>query len=640
MREPREVFFSLKQIEDSISRLDELNPFFGTSFLAFKKEGLPIGKTKIINFSQIVEDILQNYYHPKPDYLGFYTPFKTSDKSKRWNSKRYGSTTLQRITSDTFSDTLIHSKGSRDWGWRSNYVTILLEKHLSTGLIPAFDLAVWLFRSRKWNESTQGRDVIEAFFTEFRISEEERILFNTPIPPLANSWLQLKPITPQALLDRIGYPPDSLAEEGATLELLRLIEVGPAKQIECKFAPRLNLITGDNGLGKTFLLECAWWALTETWAREEYPAYPRQDIAKSTPSIAFQIGRTGQFDSVQTARYNWDRQEWLTPAKRNVLPGLSIFSEIDGSFAVWDPAKHPLLDGKSKVRGSSEALLRFTRSQVWDGILGKQANRTISLCNGLIRDWVTWQTSDISRFNEFSAALKALSPHPTEEPLIPGQPTRLPPDVRDIPTLKFSYGEVPIVLCSAGIQRIIALAYLLIWAWHEHIETSRSLRKEPQRSIVLLIDEMEAHLHPFWQRVITPALMDVVQAVSNEVQTQVIIATHSPLVLASVESRFDQDRDGLFHLYLDKGEVRLDEIPFVKRGRVDLWLMSDIFGLKQPRSKIAEETIEEAKRLQQTDQPAYEDVKRVSDKLINVLAPDDDFWPRWTYFAEQRGVVL
>jgi len=196
MREPREVFFSLKQIEDSISRLDELNPFFGTSFLAFKKEDLPIGKTKIINFSQIVEDILQNYYHPKPDYPGFYTPFKTSDKSKRWNSKRYGSTTLQRITSDTYSDTLIHSKGRRDWGWRSNYITILLGNHLSTGLIPAFDLAVWLFRSRKWKESTQGRDVLEAFFAEFRISEEERFLFNTSIPPLTNSWLQLKQSAP------------------------------------------------------------------------------------------------------------------------------------------------------------------------------------------------------------------------------------------------------------------------------------------------------------------------------------------------------------------------------------------------------------------------------------------------------------
>ncbi len=380
-------------------------------------------------------------------------------------------------------------------------------------------------------------------------------------------------------------------EEGAILELLRLTGVGPARQIEYKLAQRLNLITGDNGLGKTFLLECAWWALTGTWAGI-HQAYPRQDVTKNHPSIAFQINRNGQPAKLQTAKYDWDRDEWITSTRRNVLPGLSIFSQIDGSFAVWDPAKRLSSNERLKFEGSSEALLRFSPAQVWNGIEGKLANAPIWLCNGLIRDWFTWQTSDPARFTEFSAALQALSPHPTDEPLIPGQPTRLPPDSRPIPTLKFSYGEVPITLCSAGIQRIVALAYLLIWAWHEHVETSKIKRKEPQKSIVLLIDEMEAHLHPFWQRAIVPALMDVVQALAREVQTQMIIATHSPLVLASVEDRFDQDRDKLFHLYLENEEVKLNNIPFVKRGRVDLWLMSDLFGLKQPRSQVAEETIE------------------------------------------------
>ncbi len=28
---------------------------------------------------------------------------------------------------------------------------------------------------------------------------------------------------------------------------------------------RLNVLTGDNGLGKSFVLDVAWWALTGTW---------------------------------------------------------------------------------------------------------------------------------------------------------------------------------------------------------------------------------------------------------------------------------------------------------------------------------------------------------------------------------------
>lgn len=50
--------------------------------------------------------------------------------------------------------------------------------------------------------------------------------------------------------------------------------------------------------------------------------------------------------------------------------------------------------------------------------------------------------------------------------------------------------------------------------------------------------------------------------------------------------------------------------------------------------------LEQAKQLQLTAEPKPEEVKRVSEKLIKVLAQDDEFWPRWTYFAEQRGVHL
>ena len=42
-----------------------------------------------------------------------------------------------------------------------------------------------------------------------------------------------------------------------------------------EFGPRLNLLTGDNGLGKTFALDLAWWTLTRTWAG--LPAMPRRD---------------------------------------------------------------------------------------------------------------------------------------------------------------------------------------------------------------------------------------------------------------------------------------------------------------------------------------------------------------------------
>jgi predicted ATPase len=43
------------------------------------------------------------------------------------------------------------------------------------------------------------------------------------------------------------------------LEYLHLKTVGPAPEMELVLGRRLNLLTGDNGLGKSFLLDVAWW---------------------------------------------------------------------------------------------------------------------------------------------------------------------------------------------------------------------------------------------------------------------------------------------------------------------------------------------------------------------------------------------
>lgn len=51
------------------------------------------------------------------------------------------------------------------------------------------------------------------------------------------------------------------------LEALRFQHVGPAPELSIEFNPRMNFLVGDNGLGKSFLLDAAWWALTRTWAR-------------------------------------------------------------------------------------------------------------------------------------------------------------------------------------------------------------------------------------------------------------------------------------------------------------------------------------------------------------------------------------
>src|SRR5208282_5352002 len=125
---------------------------------------------------------------------------------------------------------------------------------------------------------------------------------------------------------------------------------------------------------------------------------------------------------------------------------------------------------------------------------------------------------------------------------------RLSGDVRDIPTIVHDYGTIPFLHEAAGIMRIATIAYLLVWTWNEHNILSAQARKPPERNMVVLIDEMEAHLHPKWQRAILPALLDVIRILSEDLRAQIIVSTHSPLVLASVEESFSDETDALFHL--------------------------------------------------------------------------------------------
>jgi len=320
------------------------------------------------------------------------------------------------------------------------------------------------------------------------------------------------------------------------------------------------------------------------------------------------------------------------------LPGLVIYARFDGSFAIWDPARSQMADQNGRSDTSGRIFL--SREQVWDGTredttLGKER----WTCNGLMRDWISWQTGGDryqQQYSAFISSLAALSPSESE-PLRPGEPTRFYLDSRSIPTLQMPYEDVPLPYASAAVQRIVALAYALVWAWQEHCVSSSIIRKDPQRHLVLIVDEVEAHLHPMWQRLIVPAIMKVAAGLSSAVKPQLHVATHSPMVLASAETVFDDRCDELHHLKLEDGNVILEELPFIKRGRADLWLVSDAFGLGQARSLPAERAIEDAKALQLASEPSPKEVDEVNARLVSVLAPDDEFWPRWRYFFQQRG---
>ena len=273
-----------------------------------------------------------------------------------------------------------------------------------------------------------------------------------------------------------------------------------------------------------------------------------------------------------------------------------------------------------------------------------RATRLPSPGNGLVRVEILHVAAGASLsgkdwFSVFESVLSHLSPSDLGT-LRPTRPTRMPGDPRMIPVIKHPYGETLVLCASAGVRRIMALTYVVVWAWQEHRLGSELRGVKPTRRLVLLVDELDAHLHPFWQRTILPAILDIGELLDKRMQMQVVVSTHSPFVLASLETRFDPASDALYHLHLDGATVRLKREEFYKHGDVSSWLTAPIFGLRYARSKDAERILDQAVQLQSVRSTDRVEIQRVSDQLKRVLPSDDPFWRRWVYFADQAGAKL
>ncbi|MGC4120248.1 MAG: ATP-binding protein [Myxococcales bacterium] len=429
------------------------------------------------------------------------------------------------------------------------------------------------------------------------------------------------------------------------LDSIHLRNVGPAPEMDVRLGPRLNLITGDNGLGKSFLLDVAWWALTRKWPQDlnsnltsGYAARPT-DLSK-TATIEFEVeSKTGRVR--YESPYVLDEQSWKGKAGRPWNPGLVIYALADGGFAVWDPARNYW-----KKQGSIDVQERlpayvFSAKEVWDGLRVPVDGRLTQVSNGLVADWASWIREGRADSERMAAVLALLAPTVGDDTLKPGSSfARLSVnDARDIPTVRMGYGQdVPILYASLGVRRIAALAYMLSWAWREHLIASRQLAQEPSSRVVMLFDEIEAHLHPRWQRAIVPALLKVVQTLTDDAsaRVQLIAATHSPLVLASVEPLFDAALDVWLDLDLEGQKVELRQRPFVRMGEVGNWLTSEAFDLKEPRSLEGERAVRAAAEVLTAKAPSPESIAAADRQLREAGLPDiDPFWVRWAYFVEQ-----
>lgn len=397
------------------------------------------------------------------------------------------------------------------------------------------------------------------------------------------------------------------------LKSLNITNLGPSKMLFFEFGNRLNLLTGDNGLGKSFVLDIIWWTLTETWPGAIRPIRPNENQSESS-----RIAWLGASGNENAAKYDINLSRWnVNKFSKSKNDGLVIYARMDGGFSI-----------RFSRTDRHWAPRQLSASEVWEG--NRRGGKM--QCEGFYRDVASWLQTDSPQGTMLRKAATVLSPEMESMELIQPKRTYVD-DTRLHPILKMPYGEVPVAECSAGMRRILALAYVLTWACHEDAERSRLTNSTSTGGVTVIIDEIEAHLHPLWQRTIIPALLKAIEDLNPGKPHQFHISTHAPLVLASLEPHFNQEEDRLFHFKLEDNNAVAEEIVWALHGTSSYWLTSQIFGLREARSREAETAIQAAKDFmvdKNAELPKNLKTKeQIHEALKSSLPGQDPFWPRW-----------
>ena len=341
---------------------------------------------------------------------------------------------------------------------------------------------------------------------------------------------------------------------------LKLASIRAIETAEFRFQPGFNLIVGVNGVGKSTVLDALRICMSRilpstTESRAKAMSFAMGDIRSGFPFLDAELSWTIGVDEFRFTRRQWretfaaDDVENLKKLRREVLNSerlrnraRNLLRELEESHGVSDsdafaPSKAELKRAAHAASVAPNCVFFSTNRSVASNAKAKSRaarGKAAAYAEALVprpmyvaqfADWMRVQKTLTKEQNAVERNLRVLQSAvdrflPTYENLRPYErSSRLLVDQGGIP--------VDVVQLSDGERGVMALVLDLA----RRLSQANPSLEDPlsKGRAIVLIDEIDLHLHPKWQRQIVRKLTTTFP------RCQFIATTHSPQVLASVD---------------------------------------------------------------------------------------------------------
>lgn len=375
---------------------------------------------------------------------------------------------------------------------------------------------------------------------------------------------------------------------------------------DSKLGGRWTCLAGINGSGKTSVLQAIALALLGDKLSEQLGSVRLARMVRQGE------GSTGLAEVVATVRVGAEVQTLTLPLSSDGIHSarLEAYPGIKEMRALWEKrARKGILAAYGASRNLSEYLDNRHES------LHPEVRRQMTLFDPLAR---------------VARADLLLSEDPQVAPVVRTLRSLLTAVLANLPikvaaeegALRFEIdgAVLPASALPDGFRSSIAWLGDLCALWHEKARPEEIGDGDPKHIVgVVLVDEIDLHLHPSLQRVLVPRLREAMPRV------QWIVTTHSPLVLAS----FDRREIKMLDTTQPGGVRELDrDILGFTTDQIYDWLMDT-----KPRGVVLEEMLAKA------DETTMDPARREEMAVLVATAPDFNEEDAKKRVAWRRGLL-